>query len=82
MESGDQQNRTHEIETKPDVELDIDAALAGPIDFVPPVKDWIEYLASLLTSRSALGREALRNLRTVLQRPSVAQLDPRPGPAL
>jgi hypothetical protein len=48
MESSDRQNRTHGAATRPDPELDVDAAPAGPIHFEPPVKDWIEYLASLL----------------------------------
>ncbi len=54
MESGHRQNRTHETDTKLDLELDVDAAPAGTVDFEPPVKDWIEYLAS------RLAREIIR----------------------
>ena len=56
MESGDRQNRTHKTDTKLDLELDVDAAPAGPVDFEPPVKDWIEYLAG------RLAREIIREL--------------------
>jgi hypothetical protein len=58
MGSGEPHNRTHEANTKPDHELnhelDVDAVPAGPIDFDPPVKDWIEYLAG------RLAREIIR----------------------
>ncbi len=37
-----------------DHELDVDAVRAGPVDFDPPVKDWIEYLAV------RLAREIIR----------------------
>jgi hypothetical protein len=53
-ESGDLHNRTHEAITKLDHELDVDAVPAGPVDFDPPVKDWIEYLAG------RLAREIIR----------------------
>ena len=48
MESGDPHNSTHEANTKPNPELDVDAVPADPVDFDPPVKDWIEYLAGRL----------------------------------
>jgi hypothetical protein len=54
MESSDRQNRTHEAETRPELELDVDAVAAVPVDFEPPVKDWIEYLAG------RLAREIIR----------------------
>jgi hypothetical protein len=54
MDSGDRQNRIQETDTKPGLELDVDAAPAGPVDFEPPVKDWIEDLAG------RLAREIIR----------------------
>lgn len=54
MDSGDRQNRIHETDTKLGLELDVDAVPAGPVDFDPPVKDWIEYLAG------RLAREVIR----------------------
>ena len=54
MDSGDRQNRIHETDTKRGLELDVDGVPAGPVDFDPPVKDWIEYLAG------RLAREIIR----------------------
>ncbi len=48
MESGGQRNRTREPETGPEPEPGVDAAPTAPVDFEPPVKDWIEYLAGRL----------------------------------
>jgi hypothetical protein len=54
MESGDRRNRLHETDAKTDLEFDVDGTATGPIDFEPPVKDWIEYLAG------RLAREIIR----------------------
>ncbi len=54
MDSSDRQNLTHEAETRPELELDVDAVAAVPVDFEPRVKDWIEYLAG------RLAREIIR----------------------